>query len=82
MLVVPWSHDQPDNADRLHRLGVARVLNRKSYTAANAARELDALLHQPKYADAARRMQSALLEEDGVRAAADAVEKTLRTTNP
>jgi UDP:flavonoid glycosyltransferase YjiC (YdhE family) len=31
MLVVPYSHDQPDNAARVERLGVARVLTRRNY---------------------------------------------------
>jgi rhamnosyltransferase subunit B len=29
MLVVPWAHDQPDNAHRISRLGVGRRLNRR-----------------------------------------------------
>ena len=28
MLVVPWSHDQPDNAERVRRLSVTRVVER------------------------------------------------------
>jgi rhamnosyltransferase subunit B len=42
-LVMPFAHDQPDNADRLRRLGVGRMLWPKRFTAANAARELGAL---------------------------------------
>ena len=34
MLVVPFAHDQPDNAARVRRLGVARVLSRRAYRAA------------------------------------------------
>ena len=49
MLVVPHSHDQPDNAYRVTRLGVARTLYPKRYTAARAAHELRRLLDDPAY---------------------------------
>ena len=38
MLVMPYSHDQPDNARRVRRLGVARVIKRRRYTAELAAK--------------------------------------------
>ena len=50
MLVMPYSHDQPDNALRMQRLGVARILPREHYTAPRAAQALAALLHQPSFA--------------------------------
>src|ERR1019366_84847 len=31
MIVVPWSHDQPDNAMRVRKLGVAPVIPRSKY---------------------------------------------------
>src|SRR6202042_1693212 len=37
MLVMPYSHDQPDNARRVRRLGVAQVIQRKDYRAEAAA---------------------------------------------
>jgi UDP:flavonoid glycosyltransferase YjiC (YdhE family) len=43
-LVIPMAHDQFDNAARLKRLGVARVLPHKNYTARKAARELRKLI--------------------------------------
>ena len=42
-LVMPLAHDQPDNADRLQRLGVGRELRPKRFNAKNVARELQAL---------------------------------------
>lgn len=50
-LVMPFTHDQPDNAERLERLGVARVLEATRYRAAPAAQLLDELLRS---ADVAR----------------------------
>src|SRR5262249_25609173 len=40
MLVMPYAHDQPDNAARMARSGIARVVSRYRYTAARAAAEL------------------------------------------
>jgi rhamnosyltransferase subunit B len=49
-LVVPMAHDQFDNAARLERLEVARVLPHVKYTARTAARELRALIASREYA--------------------------------
>ena len=43
-LIVPMSHDQPDNATRLEHLGVGAWLKPKAYRAETAARELESLL--------------------------------------
>lgn len=43
-LVLPLSHDQPDNAARLLRLGVARTLKPHQVTSARLAAELSALV--------------------------------------
>jgi UDP:flavonoid glycosyltransferase YjiC (YdhE family) len=73
MLVVPHSHDQPDNAYRVARLGVARTLYPKRYTAAHAARELRRLLDDPSYADHARSVAALVATEGGGDAAAAAI---------
>jgi rhamnosyltransferase subunit B len=75
MLVVPWSHDQPDNAERLRKLGVSRTIARSRYTAARAARELDRLLGQSSYERAAAEIAGQLAAEDGLRAACDSLEE-------
>ena len=33
MMIVPWAHDQPDNAERCRKLGVSRTVWRKLYLA-------------------------------------------------
>src|SRR5215213_3523824 len=43
-LFMPYSHDQPDNAARCERLGVAKIISRDGYNAANAAAKLRELL--------------------------------------
>lgn len=46
MLLCPHSHDQPDNARRAQKLGLARVLTPRNYRAAHVAREIELLLNQ------------------------------------
>jgi rhamnosyltransferase subunit B len=69
MIVVPFSHDQPDNAMRVARLGVARVIPRSRYGADRVAHELALLLGNSGCADAARTVASEMAREDGVAAA-------------
>jgi rhamnosyltransferase subunit B len=49
MLVVPFAHDQPDNAARVTRLGVGRTISRRNYKAERVAKELRELLLNPFY---------------------------------
>ena len=43
-LVVPTSHDQPDNAIRIRRLGIGDFILPKAYTKARVIEKLDRLL--------------------------------------
>ena len=65
MLAVPFSHDQPDNAERVSNLGVARILYRNCYTAERAQAELCELLSGP-YANRAAELGREIRTEDGV----------------
>jgi MGT family glycosyltransferase len=80
MLVMPYAHDQPDNAERVKRLGIARTIARHRYTPARAAAELRHLLDNPAYSQRASEVGAEIRQEDGVRAACDALEALLRTT--
>ena len=73
MLIVPWSHDQPDNAFRMVRLGTARSLARKRLTVDRLAGELTTLLDSPRYAAAAS-AAARQLQVDGCEAACEAME--------
>jgi UDP:flavonoid glycosyltransferase YjiC (YdhE family) len=73
-LVVPWTHDQPDNARRAVRLGVARWLGAGRYKAERAALELRALLDEPEYIARAATVAETVRSEDGVRVACDGIE--------
>lgn len=82
-LVVPFAHDQPDNAARVRRLGVGRVLPRARYTAARTAKELAGLLDQKKtaYARCATELGALIRQENGAETAVDAIETLLFPTS-
>jgi rhamnosyltransferase subunit B len=77
MLIVPFAHDQPDNAARIRRLGIGRVIRRGRYSSRTAARELGALLADPAYERRAAEVGGEVQAEDGVAAACDALEGLL-----
>ena len=79
MLVMPYSHDQPDNARRVRHLGVAKVLQRKDYRPDAAAQKIKGLLEDAAYSERAAEVARVIAEEDGVRTAADALEHAART---
>jgi len=78
MLVAPWGHDQPDNAERLRRLGAARTIPRTRYYAPRVTNELRALLADPSYEECARALAGGIAHEDGLASACDAIEAALR----
>jgi len=74
MLIMPYSHDQPDNARRVRRLGVARVIQRQDYAPQRVARKLKAMLEEPLYATRAGLLAAQLTRENGVQSSCDALE--------
>ena len=77
MIVVPWAHDQPDNAHRCLKLGVSRTINRSRYIGAIAAKELSRVLSEPSYSEEAAHLAADLKTENGLKKAVDAVEKVM-----
>ena len=76
-LLVPHGHDQFDNARRVRKLGVARTLLPKDYRAEGVARELDALLDEPRYRERAAAVSIVVREERGAESAVAAIERRL-----
>ena len=74
MLIMPYSHDQPDNARRMKRLKVAQVIQRADYLPERVALKLKAMLAEPLFARRARSVAEQLGREDGVRTACNALE--------
>jgi UDP:flavonoid glycosyltransferase YjiC (YdhE family) len=81
MMIMPYSHDQPDNARRMRRLKVARTIQRAGYSPLRVARKLKAMLAAPRYAERAQSVANRLAQEDGVRAACDALEGLFKRTH-
>jgi rhamnosyltransferase subunit B len=78
MLIMPYSHDQPDNARRMRRLKVSRTIQKSGYTPASVARKIRAILDDPTYAARANSVAQQLSDEDGVKTACDALEALYR----
>jgi UDP:flavonoid glycosyltransferase YjiC (YdhE family) len=78
-LVVPHFGDQPDNANRVERLGIGRMIAPSAYSPTRAAKALASVLnsgHAARTAGMARRLS----QEDGVTAAVDAIETALQAS--
>jgi UDP:flavonoid glycosyltransferase YjiC (YdhE family) len=76
-LVVPFLFEQPDNAYRLIRTGVARSIDRRSYTAELGASEIQELLSDPNIAERAANIGNEIAEEHGAREAARQISQQL-----
>lgn len=76
-LAVPFANDQPDNAARLVRLGVARTVPRAAYRTGRIARELRTLLTTPSYRAQADALAAVVRTENGAETAADCLERAL-----
>ncbi len=81
-LVVPFGQDQPDNARRSVRAGMARTISRRAYTPDRVARELSALIDDPRYATRAADVGALVRAEHGTRTACDAIEQVLSEPAP
>lgn len=80
MLIMPYSHDQPDNARRMKRLGVAKVIQKASYTPKKVTRKVGSMLETPEVAERAAAIARKLEREDGVKTACDALEALYEKT--
>ena len=76
-LVVPFAHDQPDNAARCRRAGVAEIIARDDYRASTAVEKLRQLLSDDRYRERARVAAEIVASEGGTDAACDAIESVL-----
>ncbi len=75
-LVMPFAWDQPDNAERAARLGIARTIARNRYEPDRVSAELRHLLEDPAYSRRASEIATKVRQEDGVKAACDAIESS------
>jgi sterol 3beta-glucosyltransferase len=77
-LVVPFFGDQPYWGSRVAHLGAGPVpLPKSKLTAARLAEQMTHLLAEPRYAEGARRAQTAMLQEHGVARAVEVIGRYL-----
>lgn len=76
-LVVPFGFDQPDNARRLARMGVAHVLPRSRWQAARATLALERLFADRRAPWRAFELAAHVQVEEGASVASDAIERVL-----
>jgi rhamnosyltransferase subunit B len=80
MLIMPYSHDQPDNARRMKRLGVAKIVRKAKYTPQKVTRKVRKILDNPQLAQTSKAVAEQLRREDGVKTACDALEALCERT--
>jgi rhamnosyltransferase subunit B len=74
-LVMPMAFDQPDNAARATRLGVARWLTPANFTPARVTETLERLLDNPEVSRASADCRARLRGVDGLAMACDLLER-------
>jgi UDP:flavonoid glycosyltransferase YjiC (YdhE family) len=74
-VIVPFAHDQFDNAARCERLGVSRTMGRGKVSAQRLAEVLKGLLADDIAVRGAAEIGSRMNQEHGAKAGADVVEK-------
>lgn len=72
-LVVPFAHDQPDNASRVERLGVGAMLPAARYSASRAVKRLQRMLTSERIGLRAAEVGRVVQSERGAEVAADAL---------
>lgn len=77
MIIVPYAHDQADNAWRAGRLGVGITLPRRQFRTRQLTRALQRILHSHECAAACRQARCEMAREHGAQSAAEAIERVL-----
>lgn len=77
-LIMPMSHDQPDNAERIERMGVGATLYPNQFRAGKIAEKMQHLLQSEKIAAACHEISARMTNHQGLAQAADEIE-SMRT---
>ncbi len=78
MLVVAFSHDQPDNGARIEEMGVGLTMSRKNYSISAAVPALETLLTDDEMRIKAAETGCQIRAEQAVDQACDVIEATLQ----
>lgn len=76
-LIMPYAHDQFDNAARCRRIGVGEVISRERYTAKSSAAILSKIFANETYREKATETGEIVRSENGVLSACNAIETLL-----
>lgn len=77
-LVIPFAYDQPDNAERLRRLGVARTLKRSRVSVASLVSNLKRILDDRRMQENARHLASRITPDEDLARTVRALENVVR----
>ncbi|MEJ7847345.1 MAG: nucleotide disphospho-sugar-binding domain-containing protein [Pyrinomonadaceae bacterium] len=77
-LIMPYGHDQPDNAVRCERAGLGEMIGRDDYNVKNAVAPLKKILADKSYSAKAFQASRIVEAERGTQTACDAIEDILR----
>ena len=78
MIIMPHSQDQPDNAQRAQKIGVARLIGKRNYHVSRVVHELQVLTTDPRYTRRVRQVSACMARERGAQTAGDWLERELR----
>jgi rhamnosyltransferase subunit B len=76
-LIMPMAFDQPDNAFRLEKLGVARTLLPKDFTGPNIVKKVQELRNTPSYLKQSQTIAERMRQEQPLQATCEIVEGLL-----
>ncbi|MDE3199801.1 MAG: glycosyltransferase family 1 protein [Acidobacteriota bacterium] len=74
MVIMPYSHDQPDNARRMKRLGVSRTIPREQFSPPQVAKIISQVLLDHEMAELSLEIATQIQSENGIKMACDALE--------
>jgi zeaxanthin glucosyltransferase len=82
MVAVPITHDQPNIAQRIAWTGTGTMVPLEALSVERLRDEINRVLTDPTYRQAAVRMKQQIQQADGLNRAADLVETAIRTGAP
>jgi MGT family glycosyltransferase len=82
MVAIPITNDQPGVARRLEWLGLGEVVLPSRLTVPRLRAAIGRVWREPRYRQEARRRQEEIARIDGLRVAADVVERALERAEP
>ena len=78
-LIIPRAHDQPDNANRIVRLGLGDTLRYRQIASPEVSRRLQKLLESPSVAERCREFQKRMTSSDPIPSLCDWAEEIARS---